>query len=38
MVCGLAVLGVDKRVGWHGYNTYLPILLAIIKISRFIMI
>ena len=38
MVCGLAVLGVDERVGWHGYDTYLPILSAIIKISRFMMI
>ena len=38
MVCGLAVLGVDERVGWHGYDTYPPILSAIIKISRFMMI
>ncbi|KAF2135640.1 uncharacterized protein K452DRAFT_213755, partial [Aplosporella prunicola CBS 121167] len=37
LVCALAVLGVEEG-GWKGPDTYLPILSAIIKIARFMVV
>jgi hypothetical protein len=36
-VCALAVLGV-KEDGWKGAEQYPPILLAIIKVARFMVV
>jgi hypothetical protein len=37
LVCALAVLGV-KEDGWKGAEQYPPILLAVIKVARFIVV
>jgi hypothetical protein len=37
MVCALAVLGV-KEDGWKGPEQYLPILSAVIKVARFMLL
>jgi hypothetical protein len=37
MVCALAVLGV-KEDGWKGPEQYSPILLAVIKVARFLLV
>jgi hypothetical protein len=36
-VCALAVLGV-KEDGWKGAEQYLPILSAVIKVARFMVV
>jgi hypothetical protein len=36
-VCALAVLGV-KEDGWKGPEQYLPVLLAVIKVARFMVV
>ena len=37
MVCALAVLGV-KEEGWKGPEQYPPILSAVIKVTRFMVV
>jgi hypothetical protein len=37
LVCALAVLGV-KEDGWKGAEQYPPILLAVIKVARFMVV
>jgi hypothetical protein len=36
-VCALAVLGV-KEDGWKGPKQYLPVLSAVIKVARFMVV
>ena len=37
LVCALAVLGV-KEDGWKGAEQYPPVLLAVIKVARFMVV